>query len=59
MKILVDHADINAIKKMYEYYPVDGVTTNPSILKKRVKIRTTCCSKSENSSARTLTCMLR
>ena len=27
MKILVDHADINAIKKMYEYYPVDGVTT--------------------------------
>lgn len=34
MKILVDHADINAIKKMYEYYPVDGVTTNPSILNK-------------------------
>ena len=27
MKILVDHADIDAIKKMYEYYPVDGVTT--------------------------------
>ena len=37
MKILVDHADINAIKKMYEYYPVDGVTTNPSILKKAGK----------------------
>lgn len=34
MKILVDHADIDAIKKIYEYYPVDGVTTNPSILKK-------------------------
>lgn len=34
MKILVDHANINAIKKMYEYYPVDGVTTNPSILNK-------------------------
>ena len=34
MKILVDHADIDLIKKMYEYYPVDGVTTNPSILKK-------------------------
>ena len=33
MKILVDHADINAIKKMYEYYPVDGVTTTHSILK--------------------------
>lgn len=37
MKILVDHADINAIKKMYEYYPVDGVTTNPSILNKTGK----------------------
>ena len=37
MKILVDNADINAIKKMYEYYPVDGVTTNPSILKKAGK----------------------
>lgn len=37
MKILVDHADINAIKKMYEYYPVDGVTTNPSILYKTGK----------------------
>ena len=30
MKILVDHADINAIKKMYEYYPVDGVTIGQS-----------------------------
>ena len=37
MKILVDHANINAIKKMYEYYPVDGVTTNPSIVKKAGK----------------------
>lgn len=37
MKILVDYADVNAIKKMYEYYPVDGVTTNPSILKKAGK----------------------
>ena len=37
MKILVDHADINLIKKMYEYFPVDGVTTNPSILKKTGK----------------------
>ena len=34
MKILVDHADINAIKKMYEYYPGEGVTTNPAIWKK-------------------------
>ncbi len=37
MKILVDHADINLIKKMYEFFPVDGVTTNPSILKKTGK----------------------
>ena len=37
MKILVDHADINAIKKIYEFFPVDGVTTNPSILKKAGK----------------------
>ena len=32
MKLIIDNADINAIKKVYEYYPVDGVTTNPSIL---------------------------
>lgn len=34
MKLLIDDANIVAIKKMYEYYPVDGVTTNPSILAK-------------------------
>lgn len=32
MKILVDHADINEIKRIYELYPVDGVTCNPTIL---------------------------
>ena len=32
MKLIIDNADIEAIKKVYEYYPVDGVTTNPSIL---------------------------
>lgn len=32
MKIFLDTADIAAIKRMYEYYPLDGVTTNPSIL---------------------------
>lgn len=32
MKLIVDDADINAIKTMYEYYPIDGVTTNPTIL---------------------------
>ena len=32
MKLLIDNADINEIKRLYDYYPVDGVTTNPSIL---------------------------
>lgn len=34
MKLLIDDANIEMIKKIYEYYPVDGVTTNPSILAK-------------------------
>ena len=34
MKLLIDDADINRIKAIYHYYPVDGVTTNPSILAK-------------------------
>ena len=37
MKILIDTADINAIKKAYEYLPMDGVTCNPSILLKNGK----------------------
>ena len=32
MKLLIDHADIGKIRKLYQYYPIDGVTTNPSIL---------------------------
>jgi len=32
MKLLIDNANIKKIKKIYEYYSVDGVTTNPSIL---------------------------
>lgn len=32
MKLIIDNADIEAIKNVYDYYPVDGVTTNPSIL---------------------------
>ena len=32
MKLIIDDADVNAIKRLVEYYPVDGVTTNPSIL---------------------------
>lgn len=34
MKLCIDTADVQAIKKIYEYYPVDGVSTNPSILAK-------------------------
>lgn len=34
MKLLIDDANIDKIKKLYEYYPMDGVTTNPTILAK-------------------------
>ncbi len=34
MKLIIDDAHIDQIKKIYEFYPVDGVTTNPSILAK-------------------------
>lgn len=34
MKLLIDDADLESIRKIYEYYPVDGVTTNPTILSK-------------------------
>lgn len=34
MLILLDTADINDIKKGNEYYPIEGVTTNPTIIAK-------------------------
>lgn len=34
MKILIDDAHIESIKEIYALYPVDGVTTNPTILRK-------------------------
>ncbi|MDO5134768.1 MAG: transaldolase family protein [Eubacteriales bacterium] len=34
MKLIIDDAQIQRIKEIYQYYPVDGVTTNPSILAK-------------------------
>jgi TalC/MipB family fructose-6-phosphate aldolase len=37
MKFIVDYANLDQIKEMYEYFPVDGVTTNPSILAKEGK----------------------
>ena len=37
MKLLIDDANLERIKQIYEYYPVDGITTNPSILAKERK----------------------
>lgn len=34
MKLIIDDADMERIRQIYEFYPVDGVTTNPSILAK-------------------------
>jgi len=34
MKLLIDDANVEMIKRIVEYYPLDGVTTNPSILAK-------------------------
>lgn len=34
MKVLIDNANLDNIKEIYKYYPIDGVTTNPSILSK-------------------------
>lgn len=34
MKLIIDDANIELIKRVYEFYPIDGVTTNPSILAK-------------------------
>ena len=32
MLILIDHANVDSIAKTLEYLPIDGVTTNPTIL---------------------------
>lgn len=34
MDILIDTANLKQIKKAYDLYPIDGVTTNPTILSK-------------------------
>lgn len=34
MKLLIDDANVEAIRRIWEYYPIAGVTTNPSILAK-------------------------
>lgn len=37
MKLYIDDANVEEIKRLVEYYPIDGVTTNPSILGKQKK----------------------
>lgn len=37
MLILIDDANLDVIKRIYDKFPCDGVTTNPSILKKQGK----------------------
>ncbi|MFC2162111.1 transaldolase family protein [Candidatus Altiarchaeota archaeon] len=39
MKIFIDSADIDEIRKAYEWGVADGVTTNPSLMKKAVDKR--------------------
>ena len=34
MKFCIDDANVENIRRIYEHYPVDGVSTNPSILAK-------------------------
>lgn len=37
MKLLIDYAELEKIKELYGFFPIDGVTTNPSILAKNRK----------------------
>lgn len=37
MKLMIDDAHMDEIRRIYDLYPVDGVTTNPSILAKTGK----------------------
>ena len=34
MKLIIDDAKLANIQKLYDYYPVSGITTNPAILSK-------------------------
>lgn len=37
MKFLLDTADCDAVKRILPYFPIDGFTTNPTILSKETK----------------------
>ena len=34
MKLIIDNANIDESRSMYEFFPMDGVTCNPTILAK-------------------------
>jgi fructose-6-phosphate aldolase 2 len=34
MRLFIDDADVNEIRRLIDIYPIDGVTTNPTILSK-------------------------
>lgn len=40
MKFIIDDANIAKVKEIWDLYPCDGVTTNPSILQKAEEILT-------------------
>ncbi len=37
MQLVIDSANLEKIKKLNEYFPIDGVTTNPTIIVKEKK----------------------
>lgn len=37
MKLLIDDANLSIIKRLFDLFPIDGVTTNPSILSKTLR----------------------
>lgn len=59
MKLIIDDANIDQIKTIYEYYPVDGVTTNPTILAKSKRAPTRFCGRSVGLSAGRRSCTSR
>lgn len=36
MEFIIDTAQLDAIKKCAEFYPIDGVTTNPTIISREL-----------------------
>ena len=38
MKFCIDDANVEKIRRIYEYYPIDGVSTNPRLPRKRQRV---------------------